>query len=135
MFALPLTFECLAVRDQAFTEDGKRAGRPKPHTHTHNSDLYNGWTRGSPVDSCSCDHMITSSHLRFLMSNPLWVGAPGAPGERKGSANKLSPGPGLRFQPSVRCGWGAMGTRSARGPVSIRSSGSTQWGPACRQHR
>jgi len=105
----------------------------RAHTHTHaraHTHINNPpWT--SP---CHNQH----THLRCaairLAPSP-WARAPGAPGEWKGSANKLSPGPGLRFQPSVRRGWGAMGTRSARGPVSIRSSGSTQWGPACRQHR
>lgn len=35
MFGLPLTPECLTVRDQALTEDSERAGRSKPHTHIH----------------------------------------------------------------------------------------------------
>lgn len=92
------------------------------HTHTHyKHPLYS--------------HTHTHFHYAAIHSaTALYTQAPGAPGERKGSANKLSPGPELRFQPSVHRGWEAMGTWSARGPVSIRSSGSTQWGPACRQH-
>lgn len=81
--------------------------------------------------------LYTHTHFHYAAIHSaaaLYTQAPGAPGERKGSANKLSPGPELRFQPSVHRGWEAMGTWSARGPVSIRSSGSTQWGPACRQH-
>lgn len=38
--------------------------------------------------------------------------APVTAGERKGLADKLSPGPGLWFQPSV---WGALGTRGTKG--------------------
>lgn len=92
------------------------------HTHTH-------------IINIPFTHTHTHFHYAAIHSaTALYTQAPGAPGERKGSANKLSPGPELRFQPSVHRGWEAMGTWSARGPVSIRSSGSTQWGPACRQH-
>lgn len=42
--------------------------------------------------------------------------ASGSPGERKGSANKLSPGPGLWFQPSVRRWLGGHGNTKRQGP-------------------
>lgn len=96
---------------------------------------YHAWATHTHYKHPLYSHTHTHFHYAAIHSAAaLYTQAPGAPGERKGSANKLSPGPELRFQPSVHRGWEAMGTWSARGPVSIRSSGSTQWGPACRQH-